>query len=82
MPGAVRVPGEIAVPYVDMDWHPLDSTVVMWCGHHLESVTTNGEAQYQVLFWDGSVKRMAQSVMEDATVGNEAWKVTHDDATI
>lgn len=81
MPGAVRAPGEVALPYVDMDWHPLDSTVVFWCGHHLESVTTNGEAQYLVLFWDGSVSKIAQSIMEDSTAGNEAWKVTPDDAT-
>ncbi len=78
MPGAGA---GVPQPYVDPDWHPLDDTVVTWCPHHLESMTTNGEAQYLVLFWDGTVSKVAQSLMEDTTVGNEAWKVTHSDAS-
>ena len=69
------------VPYVDIDWHPADDTIVSWCGFHKETSTMNGEGQYLVLFWDGTVSKVAESIMEDTTAGEEAWKVDHDDAT-
>ncbi len=80
-PGAVPPGGSSAVPYVDVDWHPADDTVVLWCGFHADTVSMNGEGQYLVLFWDGSVKKIARSIMEDATPGAEAWKVTPSQAT-
>lgn len=78
MPGAGA---PTPVPDVDPDWHPADDTVVTWCGYHKDSVTMGGQGIYLVLFWDGSVDKMGASVMEDTTLGNEAWKVTHDDAS-
>ncbi|MCD6359512.1 MAG: hypothetical protein J7M38_01525, partial [Armatimonadetes bacterium] len=71
----------VPVPYVDVDWHPADDTVVTWCGFHKDTVTMHGEGQYLVLFWDGSVVKVAESIMEDDTSGSEAWKVSYDDAT-
>jgi len=80
-PGEVPSGGTVAVPVPDMNWVPADDTVITWCGFHKDSVSMGGEGQYLVLFWDGSVIKVAESIMEDPTAGEEAWKVSFDDAS-
>ena len=46
----------MVMPAFNSSWHPDDSTVVTWCNWHAESIVRQGQGQYLVLFWDGSVK--------------------------
>ena len=73
--------GTPAMPVNMPDWRPDDNTIITWCPFHVNEVEVGGEAAYQVLFWDGSVQRVRESVMTDDSVGpDEAWKVGHEDA--
>ncbi len=60
---------------------PADNAVITWCSFHTPDIEVANEGAYQVLFWDGSVQRMRESVMTDPAVGPEnAWQVSHEDA--
>lgn len=73
--------GTPAMPVNMPNWRPDDDTVITWCPFHVNEVEVGGEGAYQVLFWDGSVQRVRESVMTDSTVGPDAaWKVGHEDA--
>jgi prepilin-type processing-associated H-X9-DG protein len=74
--------GSMPAPVVDPNWHPDDDTVVTWCSFHSEYIEMGGIGQYNVLFWDGSVRRVGEHIMtDDATGPDAAWKVGRDDAT-
>jgi hypothetical protein len=61
---------------------PDDETVITWCAFHVDEIEVGEEGAYQVLFWDGSVQRVKESVMTDPSFGpDEAWKVGHDAGT-
>jgi len=60
---------------------PADNAVITWCPFHVADVEVANEGAYQVLFWDGSVQRVRESVMTDPAVGPQnAWQVSHEDA--
>ena len=67
-------------------WYPDDETVVAWCNFHTRDYFRDGEPQYQVLFWDGSIKTLPAWLFdgpqpEDPVPGlapDAAWKVTPD----
>ncbi|MGI5816667.1 MAG: type II secretion system protein [Armatimonadota bacterium] len=60
---------------------PADNAVITWCPFHADEIEVGGEGAYQVLFWDGSVQRVRESVMTDDEYGpEEAWQVSHEDA--
>jgi len=71
-------------PGTGSTWYPDDTTVVAWCNYHAEEYFRSGEGQYQVLFWDGSVKTLPASLFDgsrdpaDPTYRDAAWKVTPD----
>ncbi len=46
------------LPIFSRAWKPDDTTVVFWCEQHYNKILEGGNGQYQVLFWDGSVRRM------------------------
>ncbi len=63
-------------PVMDPHWHPSDQTVVTWCSYHVTHVEMGGAGQYNVLFWDGSVRRIGEHLMRDEEVGpGAAWRV-------
>ncbi len=66
-------------PIFDTSWHPDDSTVVTWCDWHADSVIRQGEGQYLVLFWDGSVRSMPESLLCTDAVRDAAWRVRPTD---
>lgn len=61
------------VPVVAREWHPDDTSVVTWCRHHYFSIRENGVGQYQVLFWDGHVRRMGGNLLRSGST--DAWRV-------
>lgn len=70
-------PRPVTIPH----WRPNDDTVITWCPFHTDDTEVGGEGAYQVLFWDGSVLRVRESVMTDPAIGPDAaWKVTYADA--
>jgi prepilin-type N-terminal cleavage/methylation domain-containing protein len=75
-------PSTVPMPVVLPTWRPSDSAVVTWCSFHVDAIEMGGVGQYQVLFWDGSVRRVGENVMRDPAVGPDAaWKVSQSDAT-
>jgi prepilin-type N-terminal cleavage/methylation domain-containing protein len=73
-----------AVPVFDPTWYPDDSTVVLWCNWHEDQIQKGGFGQYQVLYWDGSVRRMPAYLFHE--VANQpagmpvaAWRVRPSD---
>lgn len=66
-------------PAFSREWHPDDSTIVLWCDFHYDTIEEAGQGQYQVLFWDGSAQRVPASLMCDGLTVAEAWRVTPDD---
>jgi len=66
-------------PIFSREWHPNDSTVLLWCNFHHHQVKRAGEGQYQVLFWDGSARRMPGSLFRNGTAVPEAWRVDPSD---
>lgn len=66
-------------------WHPDDTTVVIWCDWHADSVIRQGYGQYLVLFWDGSVRMMPEWLfnpdvdppenVDPSDVPSAAWRV-------
>jgi len=81
---AVDLDGNTATPAMPVNmpnWRPGDDTVITWCPFHANEIEVGGEGAYQVLFWDGSVLRVRESVMTDPAFGPDAaWKVTYTDA--
>lgn len=60
---------------------PADNAIITWCSFHTPDIEVANEGAYQVLFWDGSVQRVRESVMTDPAVGpDNAWQVSHEDA--
>jgi hypothetical protein len=63
------------------NWRPDDDTVITWCPFHVDEIEIGDTGAYQVLFWDGSVQRVKETVMRDPAIGPDAaWKVGHEDA--
>jgi len=59
---------------------PDDTTIVTWCEAHYNSYTREGEGQYMVLFWDGTVKSMDGALFRDDDWDPDAaWQVGPDD---
>ncbi len=61
-------------PAASRQWRPDDTTVVLWCDYHFDTVTEAREGQYNVLFWDGSVRRMPGALLRDGDPVTEAWR--------
>jgi len=72
-------PSTSTVPEFTREWHPDDSAVVTWCDHHAVSLKKGGDRVYQVLFWDGSVRRMRASLLRDGDPIAAAWRVAPGD---
>jgi prepilin-type N-terminal cleavage/methylation domain-containing protein len=74
-------PATAPQPVTLPNWRPSDDAVITWCPFHTDDIEISDEGAYQVLFWDGSVIRVRESVMTDPAVGPDAaWKVTYTDA--
>ena len=59
---------------------PADDTVVTWCDAHFNSYTRGDRGQYNVLFWDGSVKTLDGALLRSDTEGPPAaWQVHPED---
>lgn len=69
---------DLVRPEMSRAWRPDDSTVVLWCDHHYETIRRGGEGQYNALFWDGSVRRMAGALFRD-TDRVDAWRTRPED---
>jgi prepilin-type N-terminal cleavage/methylation domain-containing protein len=66
-------------PTVDRTWWPSDNTVVCWCPFHANTYSVDGQGQYLVLFWDGSVLMKKRTLFETGTTSiapPAAWEVT------
>ena len=68
-----------SLPIFDTNWHPDASTVVTWCNWHANSVVRQGQGQYLVLFWDGSVRSMPEDLLCTDTKRDAAWRVKPTD---
>jgi len=66
------------LPIFSRDWHPDDTTLVAWCNWHFRSLTKGGEGVYQVLYWDGSVRKMRMSLFGSASTYPASWRVDPD----
>lgn len=69
---------DLVRPEISRAWRPDDSTVVMWCDHHYETIRRGGEGQYNVLFWDGSARRMDGALFRDPD-RVDAWRTRPED---
>ena len=65
------------LPAPTRGWHPDDNAIITWCPFHVPEIEVNGEGAYQVLFWDGSVQRFAQSTLTTPAAVDAAWKIGH-----
>jgi hypothetical protein len=73
------LPSVSVAPEFSREWHPDDTTVVTWCDFHAVSIKKGGKPIYQVLFWDGSVRRMPASLLQDGAPVPAAWRVAPAD---
>jgi prepilin-type N-terminal cleavage/methylation domain-containing protein len=65
------------LPVFSRSWSPDDTTVVTWCERHYSNLKEGTKGQYQVLFWDGSVRRMDGDLFRGSGPDG-AWKVSPD----
>lgn len=73
--------GDLVRPEISRAWRPDDSTLVLWCDHHYHTIRRGGEGQYNVLFWDGSVRRMAGALFREPE-RVDAWRTRPEDDPI
>lgn len=77
----VNLAGQKYVVSAGSRFLPPDDTIVTWCNYHAETYRINGQGQYVVLFWDGSVRLLDQDLFTDASVGPlEGWMVKPGDS--
>lgn len=58
--------------FLDRNWIPAETTLVLWCDQHTDILSRGGEPQYIALFWDGAVKTKDEVAFTGAP---EAWRV-------
>jgi prepilin-type N-terminal cleavage/methylation domain-containing protein len=69
--------GATGWPIFPRTWSPDDTTVVTWCDLHFMNLREGNKGQYQVLFWDGSVRRIDGDLFRGGGPDG-AWKVSPD----
>jgi prepilin-type processing-associated H-X9-DG protein len=62
-------------PAYGTPWQPDDTTLVLWCDQHFGQIREANKGQYQVLFWDGSVRRVNGSLFRSGSPVPAAWRV-------
>jgi prepilin-type N-terminal cleavage/methylation domain-containing protein len=68
------------VPVFSREWYPSDKTIVTWCDYHVDKIQKGGQGIYEVLYWDGSVRRMQAIFMRAGTATRtDAWRVEPSD---
>jgi prepilin-type N-terminal cleavage/methylation domain-containing protein len=68
------------LPSFSRDWYPSDKTIVTWCDYHVDKIQKGGQGIYEVLYWDGSVRRIPAIFMRAGTATRtDAWRVEPGD---
>ena len=60
--------------YADRNWIPAETTVVLWCDNHRDTIKRGGQPQYVLLLYDG--RALLQPEADFLALGADAWRVT------